>query len=399
MRLPGLYIHIPFCARKCGYCDFVSYAGKEEKVQSYFEALRQELNWYMHHACFSEYQLYSLYVGGGTPSLVTDQLAAFLEEYRTILLPDCLHEATVEVNPGTVTFSQFQQLCQAGVNRVSIGVQSFHDKDLKLLGRIHTGEEAVACIEAARDAGFQNVSIDLMFGIPNSEFMTWESTLMQAISLKPEHLSLYNLSIEEGTPFWKQQQHGEFLLSDDDLQLTMYELGIAASSEAGYEHYEISNFALPGYRSRHNQIYWRNEEYLGLGAGAHSYLNGRRYWNDSGLEHYLARSHSFFEEPVIDSVEGLSKGEHPLPPTVKGEEHLDLGGTIGETVMMNLRLIEGIHLSGFQQRFGVALEILYADRIEKLREFELIEIRDDHLRLTSKGIRLSNEVFQEFVKT
>ncbi len=385
----GLYIHIPFCVRKCLYCDFVSYPGKEHYIQEYFEALRRELEWYIHNGFLSEYKGYTLYVGGGTPSLASEELVMFLGSYHDILTCESFHEATIEVNPGTISFSQFQQLHQAGFNRISLGVQSFYDKELRTLGRIHTSEEAIACFHAARRAGFRNVSLDLIFGIPDSDLTTWKSSLNTALSLSPEHISMYNLTIEEGTPFWEQLQQGQLTLPDEDLQIDMYKSGIAALTEAGYEQYELSNFAVPGYRSQHNQLYWRNEEYLGLGAGAYSYLKGRRYWNYADLETYIAQSTN--GKKVFHNIHG------PYPPTVEGEERLDPPGMIGETIIMNLRMLEGVDLPAFEYRFGYSLESLYTESIENLRSLGLIEIQNNHLRLTPKGFYLSNEVFQEFV--
>ena len=391
MSKVGLYIHIPFCVRKCLYCDFVSYVGKESDVGRYFEAVHQEFTWYLQHAFFSEYKPVSLYIGGGTPSLVIEELVAFIQAHQKILSSESLREMTIEVNPGTIYFSQFQQLRQVGFNRVSIGVQSLHDTELRTLGRIHTSEEAVMCVDAARRGGFENISIDLIFGVSGSNLMKWKSTLTHVISMNPEHIAIYNLTIEENTPFWEQQQQGILLLPDEDLQLEMYKVGVATLTQAGYEHYEISNFALPGYRSQHNQIYWRNEEYLGLGAGAHSYLKRRRYWNDVGLESYITRNLS------TAKTHNAHNGSILYPPPVEGEERLDMKGRIGETVMMNLRLLEGVNLSTFQHRFGQSLESLYTEPLEKLCSLELIEIIENHLRLTPKGILLSNEVFQEFV--
>jgi len=397
----GLYIHIPFCVRKCRYCSFASYSGKEHEVQRYFEALRRELEWYIQHESLSEYCLYTLYVGGGTPSLVTEELATWFQSYRELLPFESFREVTIEINPGTISFFQFQQLYQAGFNRASIGVQSFHDEELKSLGRIHASQEAIACFHAARRAGFRNISLDLIFGIPDSTLAAWEFTLNTAISLQPEHISTYNLTIEEGTPFWEQVQQGKLTLPNEDLQLDLYTSGIAALTKAGYEQYEISNFAIPGYRSRHNQIYWRNEEYLGLGAAAHSYLKGCRYWNYADPETYMVSC-------LAEHLDGhhFQSGVHLedraystiSPPAVEGEEQLEPLNTMGETVIMNLRMLEGVDVAAFERRFGQTLESLYAESVENLRTLELIEIQNNHLRLTKKGIYLSNEVFQEFVK-
>ncbi len=391
MKPIGVYLHLPFCVRKCAYCDFVSYAGQEQCLPQYFQAIQRELAWYQKQEVFSEYQPRTLYIGGGTPSLATEYITSLLRQQSTICAKS-VQEATIEVNPGTIRSPLFEQLLQAGLNRVSIGVQSFHDTELRTLGRIHTAEEAVVCAHAARQAGFQNISLDLMFGIPGSKLDDWRVTLDQAIRLNPEHVSIYNLTIEEGTPFWMQQQQGMLALPEEDEQLAMYEIGISTLIQAGYEHYEISNFALPGYRSQHNQIYWRNEEYVGLGAGAHSYVNGHRYWNTSDLEIYITSFHATKPHPQVE------KDVPPFYPlTTEGKECLNQQQTIGETIMMNLRLLEGIDLTAFRERYGQSIELLFPDRIQTLCALGLLEIRADHLRLTHKGLLLANEVFREFV--
>ena len=388
----GLYIHIPFCMRKCAYCDFVSYAGQEDKIPQYFQTLQQELVWYLQQRVFDTYQPHTLYIGGGTPSLATQELIIFFRMLHESLVFDDIDEITIEVNPGTITLQQFQQLRQAGIDRVSIGVQSLNNTELHVLGRIHTCEEALQCFSSARQTGFQNINLDLMFGIPGSRLQQWRDSLQQAISLHPEHISMYDLTIEEGTLFWQEQQQGKLSLPDEETQLEMYETGIAVLQQAGYEHYEISNFALPGYRSQHNQIYWRNEDYLGLGAGAYSYLHGRRYWNFAELEAYIARG---LATGCSQNMYNALSEFYPL--TVEGEECLNKEQRIGETVMMNLRMIEGISLSSFQQRFGRSLETMYAQPLEILHDLGLVEITKHHLRLTPKGILFSNEVFQEFL--
>ena len=385
----GVYLHIPFCVKKCAYCDFVSYSGKEQKIPAYFAALRQELDWYGQRHFFEDYTPVMLYAGGGTPSLTTAELIRFLQKTEECFAVKNLQERTIEVNPGTITSTRFQQLRQAGFNRVSIGIQSLHNAELAILGRIHGREEAIGCVDAARNAGFENISVDLIFGIPGSGLAHWQHTVEQAMRLHPQHVSLYNLTVEENTPFWDLQQQGKLSLPDEDTQLAMYALGISLLEAAGYEQYEISNFALPGYRSQHNQIYWRNEHYLGLGAGATSYLRGYRYTNTPDLEAYLAGAASI--------AAGQCQADALYPPTVVAAESLDLAGTPGETIMMNLRLLEGIDLKAFQERFGINLEDEYANTLDKLQALELLEIQENSIRLTSKGILLSNEVFQEFL--
>ncbi|MBD3308722.1 radical SAM family heme chaperone HemW, partial [candidate division KSB3 bacterium] len=256
MNAVGLYLHVPFCLSKCAYCDFLSYPGRAHEAARYFQAVSRELDWYVRQQWFEEYALTTIYIGGGTPSLVLPDLLAFLHAHQHLLRLDRLDEVTIEVNPGTISPAQFHDLRQIGITRVSIGVQSFDDRELATLGRVHTRTDAIACVQAARQAGFSTISLDLIFGIPSSSLATWQSTLQQALRLRPEHLSFYNLTLEEGTPFWKQHQTGTLVLPGEDEQLAMYAAAIKTLTHARYEHYEISNAALPGYRSQHNQMYW-----------------------------------------------------------------------------------------------------------------------------------------------
>ena len=286
----GLYLHIPFCVKKCAYCDFVSYAGQTHKAPEYVQALYQEFFWYLRQGIWERYTPYSLYIGGGTPSLVSEALLSLLRKISVELPFDSFVESTIEINPGTIRLPQLRQFRQTGLNRLSIGIQSFQDDELELLGRIHTADEAIHCVQASRQAGFENISLDLMFGLPGSSLSRWEENLSRALDLQPEHISIYNLTVEEETPFGQQQQAGTLVLLGEELQIEMYQRAGILLSDAGYEQYEISNFSRPGFRSRHNQIYWRNEEYLGLGAGAYSYLDGRRYGNTADVDKYIRQA-------------------------------------------------------------------------------------------------------------
>ncbi|MCP4396339.1 MAG: radical SAM family heme chaperone HemW [bacterium] len=388
----GLYLHIPFCAQKCAYCDFVSYAGQTHKAPEYVQALYQEFLWYLRQNIWERYQPYTLYIGGGTPSLALEALLSCLQKISSVLPLDSFVERTVEINPGTIRLPQLRQLRQAGLNRLSIGIQSFHDDELRVLGRIHSSDEALHCVQTARQAGFDNISLDLIFGLPSSSPSRLEDNVNRAIDLKPEHISIYNLTIEEGTPFWQQQQDGTLVLPDEELQIEMYRQTRTRLCDAGYEHYEISNFAKPGFQSRHNRIYWRNEEYLGLGAGAYSYLNGTRYGNTSDVDSYIRQAKAM---AALQQGEPNCSAFYPL--TVEHHECLSRQRQIGETIMMNLRLLEGLDLQGFQQRFGQALEEIYPRELEKLSSLELIEMQHERLRLSSKGLLLANEVCQEFL--
>ncbi len=381
----GVYLHIPFCVKKCGYCDFASYGDKFQFAHQYVHALGQEIEFYDTRGLLKHYTPLTFYVGGGTPSLLTDEIVQLVATYRRAFYWDSLVEKTIEVNPGAVTDEQLRALRSVGFNRISIGIQSFDHDELLTLGRIHSPAAAVTCFRQAREAGFQNVSIDLMFGIPASTLSSWEQSLRQALALQPEHISLYNLTIEVDTPFDVLRRQERLNLPDEDIQLAMYEHGIQRLSEAGYEHYEISNFARPDRRCQHNQIYWRNEEYLGLGAAAHSYIRNRRYWNTPEVIPYIVKS----METVSDDA--------PYPASVSGEEYLDLPARMGETIMMNLRMRDGLNLDDFALRFGSQLESVYAGTLDTLLKDGLVEIADRHLRLSLRGLYLSNTVFQEFL--
>lgn len=379
----GLYVHVPFCVRKCAYCDFASQAGREADIPAYMDALAREAAWYAARGAFDEYAVRTVYVGGGTPSLAADRLADFLAAHRARLFPNA-EEITIEANPGTIGLPGLRRLFDAGCNRLSIGLQSLHDRELRTLGRIHSRDDALRCVQAARQAGFRNLSLDLMFGIPGATLADWLATLRETIALAPEHISAYSLTIEAGTPFAALREQGKLDVPDDDAQVEMADAAVAELAAAGYEQYEISNFARTGFRSQHNQIYWRNEEYLGLGAAAHSYLRGCRYWNASALDAYLARSRS--DAPPSD-----------FPPTVDGHETLDLAGTMGETMMMQLRLRDGVDVRQFQRRFGLSIEAVYGEQIAELCAEGLLEIAQTRLRLTTRGVRFANEAAQRFL--
>lgn len=379
----GLYVHVPFCVRKCAYCDFASYSGRDADLPAYMDALAREAAWHAARGAFEAYAVRTVYVGGGTPSLAADRLADFLTAHRARLFPNA-EEITIEANPGTIGLPGLRRLFDAGCNRLSIGLQSLHDRELRTLGRIHSRDDALRCVQAARQAGFRNLSLDLMFGIPGATLADWLTTLRETIALAPEHISAYNLTIEAGTPFAELREQGKLDAPDDDAQVEMADAAVAELAGAGYEQYEISNFARTGFRSQHNQIYWRNEEYLGLGAAAHSYLRGRRYWNAASLDTYLARSRS--DAPPSD-----------FPPTADGHETLDLAGTMGETMMMQLRLRDGVDMRQFQRRFGLSIEAVYGEQIAELCAEGLLEIDQTRLRLTTRGVRFANEAVQRFL--
>jgi len=375
----GLYIHVPFCISKCRYCDFVSYPFDSGAVRKYLTALEREMKLYGRILDAAGEQVATVYVGGGTPTcLSAGDLEAVLNAGRRFFrfLPDA--EITVEANPGTVDADKLTVLRAAGVNRLSLGVQACQEDLLRRLGRIHDFRQAVEAVHLARRAGFGNLSLDLIFGIPGQTAERWRACLERVLELAPEHISAYGLQIEEDTPLGRAVKAGAETPCDEEAELVMFRETIAVLTASGYEHYEISNFARPGFQCRHNLRYWRNEEYLGLGPAAHSYRHGRRYNNVEKIDAYADR---------------LAAGE----PPVDAAERPPLRTAMGETVFLGLRLIGGLSLEDFAARFGKRAEEVFAPQIGRLTALGLLEIKDGRLRLTSRGLPVANRVFVEFV--
>ncbi len=378
----AIYVHIPFCVRRCPYCDFNTYAGLERLQEPYVEALIREVQAYGQK--LERPPVPTVFFGGGTPTTLTgDQLHRVLDAVREAfdVLPDA--EITSEANPGTVDSARFREMRDAGFNRLSLGVQSFHDDELRFLGRIHSAAEAVEAYRKARDAGFENVNLDLMFGLPGQPLDSWRRTLEKALELRPEHLSLYALTVEEGTPLARWVAEGRVPPPDEDATADMYDLACDLLAETGYRHYEISNWALDDptrdWRCRHNLTYWRYERYLGFGAGAHSFDGHRRWWNVSGVAEYIGK---------------IENGETPVESSEAPDERL----AMGEMMMVGLRLLEeGVPDSRFRARFGVSLLEAFPDEIENLSRMGLLEWHGESLRLSRKGWLLSNRVFVRFL--
>jgi len=372
----GIYIHVPFCIGKCGYCDFNSYSGMEEIFDEYVEALKKEISL----ISYQPYEIISIFFGGGTPTILNaDKLIGILDLCRDIFNLKSDAEITIEANPETLTVDKLRDLRKGGFNRISIGVQSFNDRLLKRLGRIHDSKKAYNQVLSARDAGFENISVDLMFGIPDETINDWKSDIETAIKLNPEHISAYNLTIEKGTRFEILYSAAEasHCLPDDDKQVEMFKIGIELLTSAGYGHYEISNFAKNGRICLHNRIYWKNEEYLGIGAGAYSYINGERRWNIKNPKEY------------INKIKGQG--------IVAGSERLEDEKIMGETIMMGFRMIDGINLQSFKRRFNIRIESAFPSAISKLLNNNLISFTKDYLKLTEKGLLFYNDVAAEFL--
>ncbi len=370
----GLYIHIPFCWAKCGYCDFNSYAGLDSLSDQYLLALSREMET-AHPA-----QVQTIYMGGGTPTVLPpSDLAQILDACYRSFRVDAQAEISIEANPSTVDPEALERLRSLGVNRLSLGVQSLNEDELEMLGRIHSGSAAIQAVQSARQAGFENISLDLLYGLPRQTMASWQTTLQLALDLTPDHLSLYALTIEKGTPFDNAISEDTLPIPDPDLAADQYEFAQDALAAAGFVHYEISNWSrTPDLVCRHNLAYWRNEPYLGIGAGAHSWLGGKRWSNTSWPPDYVGQ---------------VLNGQRP----VSYEEPISAELEISETIMMGLRLLdEGIPFERFRQRFGVSLRQHFPGQLEELSELGLIQASEERVRLADRGRLLGNQVFLRF---
>ena len=374
----GLYIHIPYCIHKCGYCDFNSHPIKQDEMNHYIDALVAEMKHYA--KTYSNTNIIrTIFLGGGTPTTLTVyQLERILKECVSEFTVASDAEITIEANPATIDIEQLKSIRQTGYNRISIGVQSFDKAELKLLDRAHGPEEIHSTVDRARKAGFDNLSLDLMFAVPNQSLSSWESNLNKALEKNPEHLSTYNLTIEQGTAFSKLQSNGKLIMPDDDHQLELYKRTIERLTKKGFHHYEISNFARRGKECKHNITYWENKNTLGLGAGASSYMNGTRFKNINLPAHYIRQ----VKEKKI---------------AVEHSETLELRQAMGETIMLGLRLLQGISIHQFEKRFQISFINLFRNIISALREKELVIIEKDYLRLSKKGLFWADSVILEFI--
>lgn len=384
----GLYLHIPFCLAKCPYCDFVSYTGKGSVFSSYVGAVLREAERYRGR------RVATLYVGGGTPTVLgKDLLLSLLSGTFEIvsLLPEC--EVTVEANPGTVDGSYFHELRGRGVNRLSLGVQSMDDEVLALLGRIHSAQDAIDAVRDARSEGFDNINLDVMFGLPGQSPGQFQHTLQQALVLTPEHLSLYALTLEENTPLAREVAQERMPLPDPDMAADMYEWAQKYLEEQGYIHYEISNWARnPQNVCAHNVRYWQRKPYIGLGAGAHSFVGNLRSRNTNSPEDYIALMKQYM--PVVGQAAALSPG-----PAVVEVEHIERPAAMAEMMFLGLRMMDGVSRSAFRADFGVEIAAAYGDVIQELEESGLLEVDSERIRLSARGRLVGNQVFYRFLPT
>ena len=404
----ALYVHIPFCETKCPYCDFNTYAGIEALIPAYVDALAHEIaQW---GALLGRPELGSVFFGGGTPSYLpaNDLLrltGAIVDTFRLASGA----EMTLEANPGDVTPEGATEWLRAGFNRVSIGVQSLDDGELLLLGRRHTAEQARGAVAVARRAGFGDLSVDLMFGLPHQSLATWERTLDGALALTPDHLSLYALTLEMETPMDVDVRSGRLPEPDPDLGAEMYQLAQSRLEGAGYGQYEISNWARPGHASRHNLTYWHNRPYLGVGPGAHSYLlpsalpagdlpsaalgrHGARFAVMRSPRGYIGRALQWGESRATPAPDLLRN-----VPFLESVEVLDAATAMAETMIMGLRLNEGMDDASFRLRFGRSITEAFPEAVAECLELGLLEWEAGWLRLAEAGRLLGNEAFQRFV--
>ncbi|HEO5199484.1 TPA: oxygen-independent coproporphyrinogen III oxidase [Streptococcus agalactiae] len=366
------YVHIPFCTQICYYCDFSKVFIKNQPVDAYLQALIREFRSY------DITELRTLYIGGGTPTSISAvQLDYLLTELIRDLNLNTLEEFTIEANPGDLTVDKIEVLQKSAVNRVSLGVQTFNDKHLKRIGRSHNEAQIYSTIDALKTAGFQNISIDLIYALPGQTMDDVRSNVAKALSLNIPHLSLYSLILEHHTVFMNKMCRGKLHLPTEDLEAEMFEYIISEMERNGFEHYEISNFTKPGFESRHNLMYWENVEYYGVGAGASGYLDGIRYRNRGPIQHYL---------------KGVSEGNARL-----SEEVLSKNEMMEEELFLGLRKKEGVSIGKFEQKFGTSFEKRYGQIVQELQSDGLLKENNGFIQMTKKGLFLGDTVAEKFI--
>ena len=374
----GLYIHIPFCVTKCKYCDFNSFKIDLNEKIKYLNYLGEEMKLYKEE--IKNREIDSVFVGGGTPSILNEnEINILFEKIKENFNIKSNAEITMECNPGTLTLNKLKVMKKSGVNRLSIGLQAVQNHHLKYIGRIHTFEEFEKNYHDAKQMGFDNINIDLMYALPNQSREDWMESLEKVVKLNPTHISAYSLILEENTELFKMYERDEFNLLDENTDIEMYEYTIDYLKSHGYNQYEISNYAKDNFECKHNVLYWKCEEYVGIGASASGYFNGIRYNNICELDNY--------EKMILE-------GEKPI----EWEEKLSIKDEIEESIFLGLRMNEGIQISDFKEKYNFDFEKEYKNEIEKLSKMELIEIDNNRMKLTQKGREISNSIFVEFIK-
>lgn len=365
----GLYVHIPFCVKKCKYCDFNSFCGSEQDKKAYLDALFCEMDRYSREKCDT------VFIGGGTPtSLSAEEMQLLLKKINSTFDLSDKTEFTVEANPKTVDKHKLQTMLEYGVNRISFGVQSFCDGELSAIGRIHSAADAEQSFYLARDAGFKNISIDLMLAIPNQTPDSLAENIRIAAELSPEHISCYSLILEENTPLYDEYRRGIVTLPDDDMQREMYDLAVSRLAENGYRRYEISNFSKPGAESRHNIKYWQCREYIGVGLSAHSYMDGVRFSNTDSFSSYIKRDFEGGERNVLSDNDRMS-----------------------EFMFMGLRMSEGISENEFFRRFGTDIYEIFGKPLLKFIKMGMLKEENGRIFLTDNAVEVSNQIMCEFI--
>lgn len=372
MKEIGIYVHIPFCKQKCKYCDFVSFDGKEHLQEEYFKVLLNEIE----NCDKTGFKVSTIYFGGGTPSVVSSKLIVqILNKIKNKFEIENDAEITIEVNPGTVDKEKLIDYKNAGFNRISIGLQSTKNEILRAIGRIHTYEDFQNCYKLVKEVGFNNINVDLMLALPLQSLADLEDSIRRVVFLQPNHISVYSLILEEGTELEKEIKNGMYAVQTDKQEREMYILTKKLLEFEGYKHYEISNFAKPGFESKHNLNCWNQEEYLGFGLAAHSYFDRTRFSNTINLEKYCISQRGSVQINEIQTDESQRK----------------------EYMMLGLRKLEGVNISAFERKFGINPLFYFRFEIAKLVDEDLLEVDLDNIKLTRKGLDFANIVFQEFI--
>jgi len=392
----GFYVHVPFCKTKCPYCDFNTYQGIENLIDPFLPALTSEIE------CWGETLAHpavkSVFFGGGTPSYLPpgyiEKILASIQESFQVAADA---EITTEANPGDLDAAACASILSQGVNRLSIGVQSLDNNLLNLLGRRHQASEAIEAFQTARQAGFDNVNLDLMYGLPNQSMEQWQQTLDQLVGLAPEHISLYALTIEEGTPMHRWAEEGKIPEPDSDLAADMYQYARESLATAGYHHYEISNWSLPDRACDHNLVYWQNGPYLGVGPGAHSHLGDYRFWTVLSPRDYNTKA-SAWAESIVQPINELLESALKEVPTLGGWEHISVETACSETMFLGLRLLDGLDLSKASTLTGIDLAKKFQAPIQECIELGLLEQDGNCLKLTKPSYLIANQAFTRFLE-
>ncbi len=375
MKKLGIYVHIPFCRQKCSYCDFYSVNWNDESENKYVEAVLNEIKGYKERLN-GQYVADSVFFGGGTPTIIKpESLYKIMEALRDLIEVNKNSEISMEANPNTLTFEKLREYREIGINRLSIGVQSLNDDILKKIGRVHDSRQAIESIDRAKSAGFSNINTDVMFNIPGQEVSDIEDTISRLIERNIEHISFYSLKLEKGTPMYALEKNNKIVMPDEEYEREMYYAGRSLMERNNFLQYEISNFSKNGFECRHNLKYWSQDVYIGLGPSAHSFMDGVRYSNPADLKMYC--------------VSGFNRIVH---------ERMNYEDLMFEYIMLRLRLSEGVDIHEFNSRFSTDFIKIYQEQISHLGKNNLIELSDGHIKLTEKGMDISNYVFEKFMQ-